>query len=133
MADRLAGGDLGTRMIESGPDEVGTLERSFNVMADSLEKGRDELAASRARIVAAADETRRQIERDLHDGAQQRLVSLALELRAAQAATPPGAELEGQLARVAEGLAPWTSRFHSANERGRRSTLGPAPRHRCSG
>ncbi|MDP9255267.1 MAG: histidine kinase, partial [Actinomycetota bacterium] len=41
----------------------------------------------------------------LHDGAQQRLVSLALELRAAQAAALPGAELEGQLARVAEGLA----------------------------
>ena len=40
-----------------------------------------ELAASRARVVAAADQTRRQIERDLHDGAQQRLVSLALELR----------------------------------------------------
>jgi signal transduction histidine kinase len=92
-------------MVESGPDEIGALERSFNVMADSLEKGRDELAASRARIVAAADETRRQIERDLHDGAQQRLVSLALELRATQAAVPPGGELEGQLARVAEGLA----------------------------
>ena len=257
MADRLAGGDLGTRMIESGPDEVGALERSFNVMADSLEKDRDELArlaeeqaalrrvatlvaraapadelfaavteevgqllpvdftrmgryesdgtvtivagwsrpataspsaprllggknvstlvaqtgrparmdsyadssgaiaavtrerhplggrdadhrrgpplgrhdrrldpgaapapdtearladftdlvataianaesradlaASRARIVATADETRRRIERDLHDGAQQRLVSLALELRAAQAAMPPAA------------------------------------------
>jgi signal transduction histidine kinase len=105
MADRLAGGDLSTRMVESGPDEIGALERSFNVMADSLEKGRDELAASRARIVAAADETRRQIERDLHDGAQQRLVSLALELRATQAAVPPGGELEGQLARVAEGLA----------------------------
>ena len=44
-----------------------------------------ELAASRARIVAAADQTRRQIERDLHDGAQQRLVALALELRMAQA------------------------------------------------
>jgi signal transduction histidine kinase len=39
---------------------------------------------SRARIVAAADEERRRIERDLHDGAQQRLVALALELRSAQ-------------------------------------------------
>jgi signal transduction histidine kinase len=39
---------------------------------------------SRARIVTAADEERRRIERDLHDGAQQRLVALALELRAAQ-------------------------------------------------
>jgi signal transduction histidine kinase len=105
MADRLAGGDLGTRMIESGPDEVGALERSVNVMADSLERGRDELAASRARIVAAADEARRRIERDLHDGAQQRLVSLALELRAAQAAVPcTHGELEDQLARVAAGL-----------------------------
>ena len=44
-----------------------------------------ELTASRARIVAASDQTRRQIERDLHDGAQQRLVSLILELGMAQA------------------------------------------------
>ena len=51
---------------------------------------RAELTASRARIVASADETRRKIERDLHDGAQQRLVTLALQLRAAQAAVPPG-------------------------------------------
>jgi signal transduction histidine kinase len=41
---------------------------------------RDELAASRARLVEAADEARRRIERDLHDGAQQRLVAAALEL-----------------------------------------------------
>ncbi len=44
-----------------------------------------ELTASRARLVAASDQTRRQIERDLHDGAQQRLVSLVLELGMAQA------------------------------------------------
>jgi signal transduction histidine kinase len=44
-----------------------------------------ELSASRARLVAAGDQTRRQIERDLHDGAQQRLVSLVLELGMAQA------------------------------------------------
>ena len=45
---------------------------------------RAELTASRARIVAAADDTRRRIERDLHDGAQQRLVSLGLRLRLAE-------------------------------------------------
>lgn len=50
------------------------------------------LMASRARIVAAADQTRRRVERDLHDGAQQRLISLALHLRAAQATLPPGEE-----------------------------------------
>jgi signal transduction histidine kinase len=43
-----------------------------------------EVQESRVRIVAAADEERRRIERDLHDGAQQRLVALALELRGAQ-------------------------------------------------
>jgi PAS domain S-box-containing protein len=44
-----------------------------------------ELRASRARIVEAADEARRRLERDLHDGAQQRLVELALDLRMAHA------------------------------------------------
>jgi signal transduction histidine kinase len=69
-------------------------------------QSRAALAASRARIVAAADETRRRIERDLHDGAQQRLVSLGLDLRAAQAAVPPQlGELAGELSRVGEGLA----------------------------
>jgi signal transduction histidine kinase len=106
MADRLAGGNLATRMEETGRGEIGTLERSFNVMANSLERDRDELAASRARIVDTADETRRRIERDLHDGAQQRLVSLALELRALQAALPPElGEVSADLSRLAEGLA----------------------------
>jgi len=65
-----------------------------------------ELTASRARVLAAADEGRRQIERDLHDGAQQRLVSLALAVRAAQAAVPPtSGPLGDELAKVADGLA----------------------------
>jgi signal transduction histidine kinase len=64
-----------------------------------------ELTASRARIIATADETRRRIERDLHDGAQQRLVSLALQLRAAQATVPPDLdELAAELDRVAAGM-----------------------------
>jgi signal transduction histidine kinase len=68
-------------------------------------ESRAELAASRVRIVAAADDSRRQIERDLHDGIQQRLVSLGLELRAAQStAAAEDAELGKQLERVAGGL-----------------------------
>jgi signal transduction histidine kinase len=64
-----------------------------------------ELTASRARIVATADQTRRRIERDLHDGAQQRLVTLALQLRAAQAEVPPQLDrLNANLDRVAVGL-----------------------------
>ena len=106
MADRLAGGDLGARTGERGVGEIGVLERSFNTMAGSLEQSREELAASRARIVAAADQARPRIERDLHDGTQQRLVSLVLNLRAAEAAVPPGQpELRAQLARAADGLA----------------------------
>jgi signal transduction histidine kinase len=49
-------------------------------------QSRSDLLASRARVVAAADESRRRIERDLHDGAQQRLVTLALKLRTFQSA-----------------------------------------------
>ena len=68
-------------------------------------QARAELAASRARIVQSADETRRRIQRDLHDGLQQRLVSLELDLRATQATAPTELpELGAQLARVAEGL-----------------------------
>jgi PAS domain S-box-containing protein len=71
-----------------------------------LEGSRAELAASRARIVTAADETRRRIERDLHDGVQQRLVSLALAQRTAESMVPPELrELQAQLSRVADGLA----------------------------
>jgi len=64
-----------------------------------------ELMASRARVLAATDEARRQIERDLHDGAQQRLVSLTLAVRAAQAsAKPMSGRLGDDLGGVADGL-----------------------------
>jgi signal transduction histidine kinase len=64
------------------------------------------LTRSRARIVATADETRRRIERDLHDGAQQRLVSLALELRVMQRKAPAeAADLRAGIAQAAEDLA----------------------------
>lgn len=106
MAGRLADGDLGARLAEHSPGEIGVLERSFNTMAGSLQESRAELAASRARLVTTADQARRRIERDLHDGIQQRLVSLALELRAAEAITPAGqTELRTQLGEIADGLA----------------------------
>ncbi len=68
-------------------------------------ESRAELTASRARIVAAADQTRRRIERDLHDGTQQRLVSLGLELRLAQSMVPADLSgLEAEIGKVADEL-----------------------------
>ena len=60
-------------------DAVNLIAGQFAVSLDNAQLY-SELTASRTRIVAASDQTRRQIERDLHDGAQQRLVSLILEL-----------------------------------------------------
>ncbi|MDN3021035.1 PAS domain S-box protein [Streptomyces sp. S.PB5] len=66
---------------------------------------RAQLTASRARVVAAADASRRRIERDLHDGVQQRLVALQLDLRLAESLlTDPSSELAEQLAHVGKGL-----------------------------
>jgi signal transduction histidine kinase len=64
-------------------------------------ESRAELAASRARIVLAGDEVRQRIERNLHDSTQQRLVTLALALRAARASDGIDSELAGELDRIA--------------------------------
>jgi signal transduction histidine kinase len=73
--------------------------------ANAIAEAHAELTASRARIVATADETRRRIERDLHDGAQQQLVSLIMQLRATRVAVPPElGELDAELDRMAARL-----------------------------
>jgi signal transduction histidine kinase len=72
-------------------------------------ESRAELTASRARVVAAADEARRRIQRDLHDGAQQRLVSTVMALKMARwelgDATGPAVELVDEALAHAEGAA----------------------------
>jgi signal transduction histidine kinase len=67
-------------------------------------QSRAELSASRARIVAAADETRRRLERDLHDGIQQRLVSLALKAGIIARTPRRVHEIQGELSLLANGL-----------------------------
>ena len=80
--------------------------RNLRESQRKLEGSRVELAASRARIVTAADQMRRRIERDLHDGVQQQLVSLALAQRMAEAMVPPElGDLKAQMSLVADGLA----------------------------
>ena len=88
VAGEFAGGDLRTRLAADGVGEIGALQRSLNGMAVSLGQARSDLAASRARVVAAGDRTRRQVERDLHDGLQQRLVALSLDLQTLAADVP---------------------------------------------
>jgi PAS domain S-box-containing protein len=81
-----------------------SLLRDLRTSERKLERIRADLAASRARIVAASDEARKRIERDLHDGVQQRLVRLGLELRALEAAMPPDDDLKTRLARTTSDL-----------------------------
>jgi PAS domain S-box-containing protein len=87
-------------------DTEDRLQRFTDLIATAIgnAEGRSELAASRRRIVAASDEARRRIERDLHDGVQQQLVSLGLELGAMKADPPSGDALKQQLAGVTDDL-----------------------------
>jgi signal transduction histidine kinase len=77
-------------------------------LADRVDTSNDELQESRARILAAADNERRRIERDLHDGGQQRLVALRIRLQLAEemmAKSPAGArEMLQRLARDVDGV-----------------------------
>jgi signal transduction histidine kinase len=86
----------------------GRLEKFTGLVATAIAnaESRSELAASRRRIVAASDQARRRIERDLHDGTQQRLVSLGLAARTAEADAAAGrGDLRGELSRIGAGLA----------------------------
>ncbi|HWE08182.1 MAG TPA: GAF domain-containing sensor histidine kinase [Solirubrobacteraceae bacterium] len=103
-------GMIGAGTSLEGPlptDTESRLSRFTELVAMGIAnaESRAELTASRARIVAAADETRRRIQRDLHDETQQQLVSLMLELRAAQATERPEVgELMAQLATAERAL-----------------------------
>jgi len=86
--ERLKQGDLTARVPALSADEHGALARSFNEAMERLqrfaeenERLLEEARASRGRIVSAGDAERRRVERNLHDGAQQRLVAVALQLQ----------------------------------------------------
>jgi signal transduction histidine kinase len=90
------------------PDQTEDRLAEFTELAGTAianAQSRTELSASRTRIVAAADETRRRIERDLHDSIQQRLVSLALKAQMIETMAPrPADQIQGELSRLANGL-----------------------------
>jgi signal transduction histidine kinase/uncharacterized protein YoaH (UPF0181 family) len=97
-----------TRGVEPWAENAETRIAAFTELvatAIANAESKSELAASRRRIVAASDETRRRIERDLHDGTQQRLISLGFDLRVMEANLPPERDdLHAQLSSVATGL-----------------------------
>jgi signal transduction histidine kinase len=104
VGGRLWGAVVAVSTSEPLPE--GTEERMLDftdllVTAIRNAESRSELEASRARVVAAADASRRLIERDLHDRTQQRLVSLRLELRAIETELE---ELRGRLSHTAQAL-----------------------------
>jgi signal transduction histidine kinase/ketosteroid isomerase-like protein len=91
------------------PDTEERVGKFTDLIATSIAnvQARADLTASRARIVAASDEARRRIERNLHDGVQQRLISLSLVVRGAQtmlSGPPENPALVRQLSRVGQGL-----------------------------
>jgi PAS domain S-box-containing protein len=89
------------------PDTEARMSDFADLVATAIANAatRADLITSRARIVAAADEGRRRLERDLHDGAQQRLVALGLQVRLAEASVPPGLQALGeQLGDIVSGL-----------------------------
>ena len=101
MVAAWAGERLDPDLVEPRLSEFTELVATAIANAES----RAELAASRARVVAASDQTRRRIERNLHDGTQQRLISVGLQLRAAEAlASPDQAELRAQISDASQGL-----------------------------
>jgi signal transduction histidine kinase len=92
---------------EPFPAEAEVRLRSFADLAGqsiSNERAQEELRASRARIVRTADETRQRLERNLHDGAQQRLVSVSIALRLAVAKMPLSDEARGLITSASEEL-----------------------------
>ncbi|KAA1429307.1 sensor histidine kinase [Nocardioides antri] len=83
LADALnsaARGGAPMRMLPTSGDEFDSVGGAFNTMVGLLEDHAEELRGSRSRLVSVADATRRHIERDLHDGAQQHLALLSMQL-----------------------------------------------------
>jgi signal transduction histidine kinase len=105
LSDKQDDADF-TELDEVWIRELATLTAGTLDALRASAESRADLISSRARVVAAADETRRRIQRDLHDGAQQRLVSLALAVRTAEANVPPEmGEVRAELSSIASELA----------------------------
>ncbi|MGH2721895.1 MAG: histidine kinase, partial [Actinomycetota bacterium] len=120
-AELVARGDLEATFRTRRRDEIGRLAGSLQHMTDALRRQAADLRESARRIVSAQDSERRRLARDLHDGAQQRLVSLSLALELARRATERGepaapvlAEASGELAGALSELRELARGIHPA-------------------
>ncbi|MBA0047989.1 DUF4118 domain-containing protein [Mycobacteroides sp. LB1] len=121
---RVGGSTWGAAVLRVEDVDAAPIDDFADLVATAIANAhtREELTASRARIVTAADEARRRLERDLHDGVQQRLASLRLRLGMATAAVPADlqdladqlAELNAGLIGVAEDLQEFSRGVHPA-------------------
>jgi signal transduction histidine kinase len=93
--------ELEARVAPSGPNEVTAIIRDFT----AIRAVEAEVRRSRTRIVEATDEERRRLERDLHDGAQQRLVTVTLALRRLRGHLAATAQPDGDAVAAAEEAA----------------------------
>jgi signal transduction histidine kinase len=112
-----------TRTRRLPPDSETRITEFTALVATAIANAhsRQELMASRARVVTAGDEARRRIERNLHDGAQQRLVSLGLQLRATATTVPP------DMREVADGLSDTATGINDVLEELREISRGLHP------
>lgn len=107
--ERIKHGDYSQPIAEMWADELGAVAVSLNEamrgLSERQQMARD-VRESRARIVAAADASRKRIERNIHDGAQQRLVALTLDARLLETQIPTMSDDEtiAAVQQLAEGL-----------------------------
>lgn len=97
-------GGPAVRLLPTSGDEFDAVGSSYNSMVELLEAHADDLRTSRARLVAVADRTRRSIERDLHDGAQQNLALLSLQLGQLERASQSDPDLGERVRRLRADL-----------------------------
>lgn len=110
-AVRIESGDLDQRIEVNSGDELEALADGFNQMSTklraslaNLRDANEALRESRDRIVTAADDARRRLERDLHDGAQQHLIAVAMKVRLARRALNDSTPAAGLLDEIQDDL-----------------------------
>ncbi|MBW3591085.1 MAG: HAMP domain-containing protein [Actinobacteria bacterium] len=105
-AQRISEGDLDATFTAERNDEIGSLAASLQKMTYELKATASRLQSAAKRVMAAQEEERQHLARDLHDGMQQRLVGLAIKLRRAEHAASENKPLAlGELATEAEDAA----------------------------